>query len=84
MVHIEIHQVYLLDAGCSNGTLQLVATRRPGIEYFVEHYLGCLFILTNSETQKTHNCSNDYKLFLCPVGALSPDNWKVILLLTWF
>lgn len=60
--------------------MELVEKRRPGVEYFVEHHRGNLFLLTNAQIQHTQRCSSDYRLFLCPVGALRLDNWKQIVL----
>ena len=80
---ISATQVYLLDAGCP-GCLELVEARKPGVEYFVEHYHGNLLLLTNAPLHLSNipNQSCDYRLLFCPVGTLNFNNWKVIPLLT--
>lgn len=74
-------EVYLLDAGCP-GCLELVEVRRPGVEYFVEHYYGNLLLLTNAPLHLSNipNQSCDYRLLFCPVGTLNFNNWKNIVL----
>lgn len=67
----------MLDAGCGEGSLKLVEKRRPGVEYFVEHQHGNLLLLTNAQMQHTQGYSSNYRLFICPVGDLRLENWKV-------
>ncbi|KAI5066039.1 hypothetical protein GOP47_0018663 [Adiantum capillus-veneris] len=73
-------EVYLLEAEGSKRDLKLVERRRPGVEYFVEHQHGNLFLLTNAELHKKHRVGSIYRLFLCPVDDLRLENWKQIVL----
>ena len=41
-------QIYLLDASIPDAEPVLVEKRRSGIEYYVEHHQGLLYILTNA------------------------------------
>ncbi|KAH7444800.1 hypothetical protein KP509_02G092500 [Ceratopteris richardii] len=73
-------EVYLLDANGHNEEIKLVEHRRPGVEYFVEHQDGQLFLLTNADMSHRQGSGSNYKLFNCPINDLRFDNWKHIVL----
>lgn len=64
-----------MDAENPGGIPQRVEQRRSGIEYFVEHHCGFLYILTNSAL-----CHN-YRLVRCPVQTPTSKYWEVMSLI---
>ena len=66
----------VLDADDPLGEFRVVAPRRPGVEYSVEHAVlkgeDCLLVLHNDGAV-------NYTLAVAPVGATSPDQWRPLL-----
>lgn len=66
----------ILDAADPTGEFRVVAPRRPGVEYSVEHAViqgeDCLLVLHNDEAE-------NYTLAVAPVDATSPDQWRPLL-----
>ncbi|KAG6552614.1 hypothetical protein Mapa_005814 [Marchantia paleacea] len=73
-------EVYLIDADNPEADLQLVEERRGGIQYFVEHHQGFLYILTNRRMDggNTRTAVGDYRLVRCSLGNLSSKCWQEI------
>ena len=66
----ETSEVRLLDSRNSTATPALIAARRTGEEYHVEHGGDLLYILTNADD------AEDFKIVTAPVGAPGRENWK--------
>lgn len=70
----ETWEVRLIDAAAPESEPRLVAERRTGVDYRVEHHAGheredALVILTNADK------AEDYKIVTCPLAAPDPANW---------
>ncbi len=65
----QTSEIRLLDANDLNAEPVLVAKRRPGHEYAVEHHDDNLLITTNSAQ------SEDFRLVEAPLSDPSPNNW---------
>jgi oligopeptidase B len=68
----QTNEVYLIDAHAPAGPMRLVAPRRHGHEYQVEHHGERLIITTNS------GGAEDFRICETPVDALGEDNWREI------
>ena len=68
----QTNEVYLIDADAPHGSLQLVAPRRHGHEYQVEHQGHRLIITTNS------GGAEDFRICEAPVDAPGEENWREI------
>lgn len=68
----QTNEVYLIDADTPYGPMQLVAPRRHGHEYQVEHHDGRLIITTNS------GGAEDFRICETPLDALGEENWREI------
>ncbi len=76
-VLIDVHdhqtnEVFLIDATAPAGPMQLVAPRRHGHEYQVEHQGERLIITTNS------GGAEDFRICEAPVAAPGEGNWREI------
>ena len=69
----QTNEVYLIDANAPEGKLGLVAARRHGHEYSLDHHADKLFILTNSAG------AEDFRLCEAPVAAAQEASWREIL-----
>ena len=65
-------EVHYLDAGRPTDALKLVAPRRQGVEYSVEHHGERFLILTNEEAL-------NFKLMETPVSAPGREHWKEVI-----
>ena len=61
-------EVRVLPADDPEGEWRLVAERRTGVEYFVDHHGERFLIVTNDE-------GPDFRVAQAPVTAPGPDNW---------
>jgi len=71
----ETWEVRLIDAEKPESAPVLVAARRPGVDYRVEHHVDQaegdrLVILTNDGD------AEDFKIVTAPIGAPGPENWR--------
>jgi oligopeptidase B len=66
----ETSEVHLIESSDPEQTPRLVARRRPGVEYDVEHWHDHLIIRTNVEG------AEDYKIVIAPWEDPSPGNWR--------
>ena len=76
-ITIDIHdhetsEVRLIDADAPLAEPRLVAARRPGHQYGVEHHGPHLIVTTNSEG------AEDFRVVAAPVQAPGEDNWREI------
>ncbi len=65
-------EIHVLDADTPEGNFTVIAPRRQGVEYHVDHHGDRFFILTNEEAQ-------NFKLMEVPTNNLSRDNWKEVI-----
>lgn len=65
-------EVHLLDAERPEDDLTVVAPRRHGVEYEVEHFAGQLLIVTNDEAP-------NFRLVIAPVGRPGAESWRELL-----
>ncbi len=63
-------EVWLVDLADPSGTAQLVAARRPGVRYDVDHHDERLLILTNADG------AEDFKIVAAPVAEPGPQGWR--------
>jgi oligopeptidase B len=68
----QTNEVYLIDGFAPAGPMLLVAPRRHGHEYQVEHQGERLIITTNS------GGAEDFRICEAPVDAPSEENWREI------
>lgn len=78
-VLIDIHdhetsEVHLIDAEAVTTPPRLVAPRRKGHQYSVEHHGDRLIIMTNS------NDAEDFRIVEAPLADPSESNWRELLL----
>ncbi|CAM6122299.1 unnamed protein product [Calypogeia fissa] len=75
-----LSEVYLINAEDPAGDLQLVKGRKSGVQYFVEHHEGFLYVLTNDVLNATcpPEVSGNYQLVRCPYKQLSSHNWQQV------
>jgi len=68
----ETAEVRLIDAEDPDRDPVLIAARRPGVEYSVDHHAAAdaLVILTNDAG------AEDFKIISAPLSAPGPENWK--------
>jgi oligopeptidase B len=66
----ETSEVHLVEANDPGQKPRVVATRRPGIEYDVEHWRDHLIIRTNADG------AEDYKIVIAPCADPQPSNWR--------
>ncbi len=76
-ITIDIHdhetsEVHLIDADAPLAPPRLIAARRPGHQYGVEHHDGNLIITTNSQD------AEDFRIVQAPVDAPGIENWREI------
>jgi oligopeptidase B len=77
-IQVDVHdhqtsEVYLIDADAPAGPMRLVAPRRHGHEYQVEHHGDRLIITTNS------GGAEDFRICEAPVVSPGEENWREIL-----
>ena len=77
-IMIDIHdhdtsEVHIIDAGQPHTPPRLIAPRRKGHQYGVEHHGERLIITTNS------NDAEDFRIVEAPLADLSESNWREIL-----
>ena len=69
-------EVSFIDAAQPGGAPQVIASRRPGVRYSVEHRRGpgggWFYILTDADD------SPNYTLVRAPVASPGPSNWEVV------
>jgi len=68
----ETSEVHLIDADEPNAVPRIVAPRRFGHQYSVEHHWSVLIITTNSGE------AEDFRVVTTPVHATSEENWREI------
>ncbi len=68
----ETSEVHLIDADDPAAPPRLVAARKVGHEYGVEHHRSLLIITTNS------NGAEDFRVVTTPVHATGEENWSEI------
>ncbi|MCT8971262.1 S9 family peptidase [Microbaculum marinisediminis] len=71
----ETSELRLIDASQPESEPVMVAPRRKGIEYRVDHHAGRgrddeLVILTNADA------AEDFKIATCPLASPGPENWR--------
>ncbi|KAL2620360.1 hypothetical protein R1flu_000565 [Riccia fluitans] len=73
-------EVYLVDADDPEAGLQLVEKRRVGVQYFIEHHQGFLYILTNRRptTESVSDAPGDYRLVRCQLQDLRSEHWQEV------
>jgi len=69
----ETAEVHVLNLNEKKGKLSVVAPRRFGVLYDVDHRDGNFYIVTNDENNK------NFKLSVAPATAPGPENWKPLL-----
>jgi len=75
LISVHDHQtseIYLIDSQTADEPPRLVAARREGHEYSVEHWGEKLIILTNADG------AEDFKIVETPIGAIEQANWRDI------
>jgi len=65
-------EVHVLDAADPEGSFRVIAPRRPGVEYAVEHHGGRFLIATNADG------ATNFKLVEAPVDDPGPAQWRDI------
>ena len=68
----ETSEVHLIDADSPDAPPRLVAARRVGHQYSVEHHWSLLVITTNSAD------AEDFRIVVTPVHATDEANWREI------
>ncbi|KAL3681564.1 hypothetical protein R1sor_024520 [Riccia sorocarpa] len=73
-------EVYLVDADDPYADLQLVEKRTPGVQYFLEHHEGFLYILTNRQSaiDADSAMAGDYRLVRCNIEDLGRQDWEEV------
>jgi oligopeptidase B len=76
-VVLELHskitsETHLVPTADPLGAPRLVAERRPGVEYAVEHHGSDLLVLTNDEAE-------NFRLMAAPDGDPAAANWREVL-----
>ncbi|MGE0006904.1 MAG: S9 family peptidase [Parvibaculaceae bacterium] len=66
----ETSEAYLIDTATPEAAPRLVAPRRTGIEYDVEHWKDRLVIRTNADG------AEDFKIVTAPLAAPGRENWR--------
>ncbi len=69
----QTNEVYLIESEAPEGPLRLVAARRQGHEYSVDHQGERLFILTNS------GGAEDFRVCEAPLADPGPSSWREVL-----
>jgi oligopeptidase B len=69
----QTNEAYLIDADAPEGLLKLVARRKHGHEYSVDHHADRLFIMTNS------GGAEDFRICEAPVADPQMANWREVL-----
>lgn len=69
----QTNEIYLIDAFAPHSGMRLVAPRRHGHEYQVEHHGERLIITTNS------GGAEDFRICEAPIDAPEEENWREIL-----
>ncbi|HXS52573.1 MAG TPA: S9 family peptidase, partial [Usitatibacter sp.] len=72
IVSKDTSEIRVLPSGEPRGELRVVAPRRKGREYYVEHRGDEFFIRTNDR-------GRNFRLVRAPVADLSPRNWRQVL-----
>ncbi len=68
----QTNELYLLSTAAASEPLTLIAPRKAGHEYQVDHHGDELIVLTNSEG------AEDFRICTCPVATPEMDNWREI------
>ncbi|MBR2536159.1 MAG: S9 family peptidase [Hyphomicrobium sp.] len=76
-ITIEVHdhdtsEVHLIDADAPDSPPRIVAPRKPGHQYGVEHHWSHLIITTNS------NDAEDFRIVQAPVHSPGIESWREI------
>ncbi|WP_449254758.1 S9 family peptidase [Bosea sp. (in: a-proteobacteria)] len=66
----ETSEIRLLDLDAPAAALRLVAARRPGRQYSVEHHGADFVILTNADG------AEDFKIVTAPLDDPAPQQWR--------
>ena len=66
----ETSEVRMIEADAPTGEPRLIAARKTGEEYSVDHGDDRFFILTNAAG------AEDFKIVTAPIGAPGRDNWR--------
>jgi oligopeptidase B len=70
---METSEIRLIDADAPEGPARLIAARRDGHEYGVEHHEDTLIVTTNS------GGAEDFRICQAPLAAPEEANWREIL-----
>ncbi len=65
-------EIHFLDADTPEGDFTVIAPRRQGVEYHIDHHEDRFFILTNEKAQ-------NFKLMEAPSKNSSKDNWQEVI-----
>ncbi len=68
----ESSEVHVLPAGDPEGQWRLVAARRPGVEYTLEHHTDRFLFVTNDQ-------GPDFRLAQAPVDDPGPERWTDVI-----
>jgi oligopeptidase B len=75
VIHAHDHQtseVFLIDSERPESAPRVVAARRPGHEYAIDHHGDRLIVLTNSQG------AEDFRICEAPIGTSDPGSWREI------
>lgn len=61
------------------GGIWSVRKRVPGVQYFLEHYYGFFYILTNALLEGVTSTVNGYHLVRCQAEKSLLNNWQVVI-----
>jgi oligopeptidase B len=74
LVHTSVSSTtteeHVLDGRTPDGEFQMVARRKEGVEYTIDHHDGLFHIRTNKDG------AVNFKWMTCPVADTSPNGWK--------
>ncbi|XP_050905337.1 uncharacterized protein LOC127119193 isoform X2 [Lathyrus oleraceus] len=73
-------EVYVIDSANPMDGLQRLCERTSGVQYFVEHHSGLLYILTNAPLPDDQWSGEEYYLVRCRVQDIDSPNLQNIIL----
>ncbi|MCA9946786.1 MAG: S9 family peptidase, partial [Anaerolineales bacterium] len=72
VISMETCEQHYLDANTPHGNLTLLAPRKRGVRYFLNHRQGEFFILSNEDAP-------NFKVMFTAVSTPSPENWQTFI-----